>query len=140
LFPFCIVLLLLMVHNCFLVVLRGVRLHPFAMFYWCSSTFLYYVLLVLVNAPLLCSTVAYRHLLVVFCNSASMPPYYAMSVFIIASLLCWCSLTFPCYVLFMLVDISLLCSIGVHWCLLTMFYWCSLMPPCVMFVLFGFPN
>jgi hypothetical protein len=43
--------------------------------------------------------------------------------------LCWCSSMPPCYALFMFIGSSLLCSIGVHWHILVP-RWCLLLCPC----------
>ncbi len=115
------------------------------MYFYCSLLFL------------ICTLVVHRYFFIVLHWCLSLPPCYALFVFIGTSLLClvgacqcvlvmlhWCSSTCPCYVLLVFVDASMLCFIVVHWHLLVTFpdlrglmyfstycvHCCSLVLPC----------
>jgi hypothetical protein len=122
-----------------------------------------YLILVLVVAPLLCFVGSHYHLLTALCWWLSTLPYGVLLMVVNASycasfvcfsapllcfvggcwcpstVLCWCVSLPPCYIMLVLVNAPLLCSIGVchhhlatfFWCLsnpFVAFYWCSSWP------------
>jgi len=73
-------------------------LSPLIVLCWCSLTHFFFILLMFVNALLMCFIGVCLHLFVVFCWYLSTPLYCALLVFINAPLLCsdiggcWCLL------------------------------------------------
>jgi hypothetical protein len=107
-------------------------------FYWCLSTFPCCIMLLFINASLMCFVDACQHFLSMFNYCSLALPWYVLLVFLDASLLCYVNvhqhflITYLCstpqVLLWPLVFFitSLLCILVVCHCLLVVFCWCSL--------------